>query len=298
MNAPKQWALVLSGGGAKGLAHLGVLKALEEGGFPRPSLVAGTSMGAIVGGLYASGMSPAEMIRFALEEFTITDYLDSFAFKLNGPVGKIIQTGQILASLAARRGIDTGARALELFEKLTRGKTFAETDIPFRCNAVDLASGQEVVFSSGSLARAMRASMSFPVFFEPLEEGGKCLVDGGLADNLPVAIARKEGFKRVLAVNVANFRPQTPKAIKNGPQIMYRTMECVLHSLGETKRDSPELTINAADDATPFSFFRQKELIDLGERAVKQNLPALEAFFRPRTFFERLFPPPPRVCGL
>ena len=79
-----QWALVLSGGGAKGLAHIGVLKGLEDAGFPKPSLVAGTSMGAIVGGLYACGMSPGEMARFITEDFDIADYLDSFAFKIQG----------------------------------------------------------------------------------------------------------------------------------------------------------------------------------------------------------------------
>ncbi|MDR0630206.1 MAG: patatin-like phospholipase family protein [Treponema sp.] len=166
-NGKLKWALVLSGGGAKGLAHVGILKALADRGFPEPSLVVGTSMGAIVGGLYACGISPAELIRFMLEKFDITTYLDSFVFKLNGPVGKVFQTGQMLGNFATRRGVDSGQGLLKLFEELTQGKTFAETKIPFRCNAVDLVSGKELVFSSGSVARAIRASMSFPAFFNP-----------------------------------------------------------------------------------------------------------------------------------
>ena len=272
------WALVLSGGGARGFAHIGFLKGLEDSGFPKPSLVAGTSMGAIVGGLYACGMSPAELVHFALKEFKISEYLDNFAFRLNGPVGRIFQTGQVLASLAGQAGVDKGHRVHKLFEKLTRGKSFDETEITFRCNALDLYSGQEVVFSSGSVARAMRASMSFPVFFEPLVEDGMCLVDGGLLDNIPVAIARKEGYKKVLAVNVNRFSSQGAEDLKNGPQIIFRTIESALHAMEKTTAPA-DLTLNITDDATPFSFLRQKEFIELGERAVRENQKSLNDFF-------------------
>jgi NTE family protein len=172
----RPWVLVLSGGGAKGLAHIGVFKRLEETGFLKPSLVAGMSMGAIIGEIYACGMAMGELARFVINEFDITDYLDSFVFKLNGPVGKVMQTGQILASLATRPEIDPGYR---LLEGLTGGKDFSETEIPFRCNAMDLLSGREVIFSSGFVTRAMRASMSFPVFLSLSWTGGMCLVDGG-----------------------------------------------------------------------------------------------------------------------
>ena len=275
----KPWALVLSGGGARGLAHIGVLKGLEEAGFPRPSLVAGTSMGAIVGGFYACGMKPDEMIRFACHDFNIADYLDSFVYKINGPLGKIFQTGQVLASLAANTGVDTGHRVLELFEKYTKGKNFSETEIPFRCNAVDLLKGREVVFSSGSVARAIRASMSFPLFFEPFADQGMCLVDGGLWDNMPVAIARKEGYKRILAVNVNYFHEQNTGDLRNGPQIIYRSIECVLNAMKDREK-AASLVLYASDETTPFSFFRQKELIELGEKTVRDNFKALKNFFR------------------
>ena len=189
-----KWALVLSGGGAKGFAHVGVLKALAKMGVPEPSLVVGTSMGAIIGGIYASGMSPAEMNRFILDEFDITHYLDSYVFKLNGPVGRILQAGQLLGALTGKPGIDSGKAVLALLKDLSGNKRFDATRIPFRCNAVDLISGKEVVFSSGNVATAIRASMSFPVFFEPLLMGKRYLVDGGLVDNMPVHIARAEGL--------------------------------------------------------------------------------------------------------
>ena len=274
------WALVLSGGGARGFAHIGILKALEIAGFPKPDLVAGNSMGAIIGGLYACGMSPAEMEHFVVHEFNITDYLDSVVFKINGPVGRVIQTGQALASIAGKQGIDSGQRALELLEKLSGGKHFHETGITFRCNAVDLISGREVVFNSGSVARAIRASMSIPVIFEPVMENGMCLVDGMLLDNIPVAVARKEGYDRVIAVNVNHFAVSSPEKLKHGPQIMFRSIECALLAKDNKQAEQADLTLNVKVDAHLFSFFRQKKLIELGEKVVSENMDSLKEFFR------------------
>ena len=275
----RDWALVLGGGGARGLAHIGFLKGLEEARFPKPALIAGTSMGAIIGGLYACGMSPDRMIQFIQKEFKMSDYLDSFAFRLEGTVGKIVQTGQMLASLAGRPGVDPGHRLLKLFERLSGGKSFDETEIPFRCNAADLFSGNEVVFSSGSVARAMRASMSIPAFFEPLMDDGMCLVDGGLFGNMPLSIPRKEGFKRILAVNVNHFARQASENLKNGPQIFFRALECAISVIEKEMKNSASLTIDVIDDADPFSFFRHRELVKLGERRVEECMTSLEAFF-------------------
>jgi NTE family protein len=262
-----------------GLANAGVLNALAASGFPEPSLIVGTSMGAIVGGLYACGMGPGELVRFALEEFNIADYLDSVAFRINGPAGKIFQAGQILGNLATRPGIDSGRRLLDLFERLTGGKTFDGTVIPFRCNAVDLGSGAEVVFDSGSVAFAMRASMSFPVFFEPLVEGEHCYADGGLAHNMPVYIARNAGFRRILAVDVNSFRPRAPAELGTLPGILYRSLETAFHLLDRKEKARADLTIRAASTASPLDFDRKKELVGLGERAALENKKVLEAFF-------------------
>jgi len=274
------WALVLAGGGARGLAHVGLLKGLEDAGFPEPSLVVGTSMGAIVGGLYACGMTPQEIENFVIEEFNISDYLDSFVFKINGPVGKVMQTGQALAMLAGRPGIETGQRIHELLKKLTRGKRFSETRIPFRCNAVDLITGNEIVFSSGYLAMAIRASMSLPVFFEPVLEKGMCLVDGGLINNMPVNIARKEGFSRVLAVNVNIFTELAPEELRNGPHVIFRSIDCAIHAQNLDKKEhTADLTLNIMVEEEFFSFFKQKELMKLGKQTVLDNMNSLKNFF-------------------
>ena len=273
-----KWALVLAGGGARGLAHIGLLKGLEKMDFPKPSLVVGVSMGAIIGGLYACGMSPSELEHFVIEEFRISNYLDSFVFRIDGPVGRVIQTGQSLASLASRPGVDPGQRVLELLEKLTGGKKIEDTVIPFRCNAVDLFSGNEVVFSTGSVAKAMRASMSLPIFFEPFMYRGMCLVDGGLLHNMPIAIAKKEGFERVIAMNVNTFDKFKAEDLRNGPQVIFRSIECVLHNQ-EKKDTEANITLNTTVNAEFFSFFKQKELIELGVHTVNENIDALTEFF-------------------
>lgn len=275
----QKWALVLSGGGAKGLAHIGVLKGLADMGVPEPAMVVGTSMGSIVGGLYACGMTPHDLVRFALEEFDIADYLDGFAFKINGPVGKVFQTGQIVSNLATRPGIDSGNRLLQLFERLTEGKTFEETRIPFRCNAVDLITGKEIVFDSGPVAKAIRGSMSFPFFFEPLLDGDRCLVDGGLSDNMPVYIPRMEGIKHVLAVDVVGFQSTPFAAFKTGPQLIYRFMETAIHIMAQKNRVHADLTLYAVDKTSPLNFARKKAFVDLGERAVHVSTKQIEAFF-------------------
>ncbi|MDR2740929.1 MAG: patatin-like phospholipase family protein [Treponema sp.] len=281
INQKLRWALVLSGGGAKGLAHIGIIKALMEKGYPEPSLIVGTSMGAIVGGLYASGMGIQEMARFVLEEFDITQYLDSFVFKLNGPVGKILQAGQIVGTLTGKPGMDSGNHALALIERLAGCKNFEETRIPFRCNAVDIVSGEEVVFRSGNLARAIRASMSFPLFFEPLTEGEMSLVDGGLADNMPVRIAGEEGFRHILAVEVGAFKTRPIRDFDTAPKVVYRSLEVVLNLIrSQAGKDHPALVIKAAhDNATPLSFEKKWELVALGEQAVRENEKALAVFF-------------------
>jgi NTE family protein len=274
-----KWALVLGGGGSRGIAHVGVLSALQELGVGEPSLVVGASMGAIIGGLYACGMTAGEMKRFFIESFDIADYLDSFAFKMSGILGKVFQTGQVVGNAITRTGIDSGQLVLNLMEKLSGGKSFAETRIPFRCNAVDLAGGKEVVFRSGSVARAIRASMSFPGVFEPLMEGDLCLADGGLVDNMPVRIAREEGFRRILAVNVQSFAPVSPAELQTFPKILYRSMKLLLNVGDKNFRPPATLTIHASDGTAPFDFSPKRRLIELGERAVRENRDAVLPFF-------------------
>lgn len=279
MGRSVRWALVLSGGGAKGYMHIGVIKALEAWGYPKPSLIVGTSMGAIVGGLYACGYSVQELEEIAVHQFDIRRHLDSSRFHLSGPVGRLVETGQMISRFANNPGIDSGNKILEYLESLTKNKAIENLPIPFRCNAVDLISGKEVVISKGPLARGMRASMAFPAFFDPLIEGEHHLVDGGLVNNLPVYIAKDLGFSRILAVDVGAFMLATSSHLKTGPQVVYRALEVAISHIQRGDADRATLTLHPEDPATPFDFARAKHLISVGEAHAQANRQAIEYLF-------------------
>ncbi|MDR2768722.1 MAG: patatin-like phospholipase family protein [Treponema sp.] len=284
INRRLKYALVFSGGGARGLVHAGALCALEEAGFPPPALVAGTSMGAIIGGLYAAGMKGADLKRYVLDELDIAAVMDSPVFRIEGPIGKLFQTGQIIGNIASKSGIDSGKKIFETLEKLSQKKNIEDCSIPFVCNAVDICTGREVIFHSGSIAKAMRASMSFPFFFEPLVDGDFCYVDGGVANNLPVRAAREYGaalgISRILAVDTRRWRVVPPDSFKNGGQVVMRCFDALLHvSETEGNEGCADLLVHAVDKSSPFDFSRKRELIELGEAAIRQSRAALEVFF-------------------
>jgi NTE family protein len=283
INKKLKYALVLSGGGARGLVHIGVLSALEEAGYPLPSLIAGCSMGAVIGGLYASGLSVAELKSFVLEKLDVSDFMESPGFKINGPLGKFFLTGQFIGNFAVKPGIDPGDKALHLIESFVGDKRIEDCPIPFVCNAVDLVSGGELVLKSGPVSRAIRASMSFPAFFEPLVEDGRCLVDGGVANNMPVGAARESGaalgVSRVLAVDTHGKWKETPASgFRNGISVVLRCFEVLIHA-AEAYHPRADMVLHAADETSVFDFDRKKELVALGEAAVRQSSGELGAFF-------------------
>jgi NTE family protein len=205
--------LVLSGGGAKGLAHIPVLKQLDELGIPI-DCIAGTSAGGIIGALYALGYSGSELERVVGEidwEDIFSDrpprsMLPFFERELDGryQLEFFFKRGV----LAAPRGLVYGQKFSLLFSQLTfpiDGEIdFNLLPIPFRCVAVDLITGKEVVLEKGPLAKAMRATMAIPTIFTPVEWEGHILVDGGLLNNLPVDVAKALGADVVIAVDLGS----------------------------------------------------------------------------------------------
>ena len=205
--------LVLSGGGARGLSHVGVLKVLEEARIP-VDLIVGTSMGAIVGGLYASGMEAAELERevLAIDWGNVFERREPRQLLSQRRKDEDFELSPLL-QLGFRDGefrLPTGAVSTRELEMLLRRYTlptrhlqnFDELPTPFRAVATDMETGQPVVMDRGDLAAALRASMSVPGVFSPLEMDGRILGDGGLVDNLPVAVARQMGAEIVIAVNI------------------------------------------------------------------------------------------------
>jgi NTE family protein len=211
--------LVLEGGGALGLAHVGVIKWLEENRIP-VDMIAGTSMGGLVGGIYASGESPEQIWtlvrainwnrvlggRTPYRDLSFRrkqdqeDYQNAFEFGLKQgtqfPSG--FNSGQQVGLILDRVGLAYSEMA-----------SFDELPIPFRCVATDLVSGKKYLFDHGSLAEAMRATMSLPAVFVPVRDGSHVLVDGGLLDNLPVDLARQMGADIVIAVHL-KMQPLDP----------------------------------------------------------------------------------------
>jgi len=285
-----RWALVLSGGGSRGLAHIGVLKALERRGFPPPSFIAGTSMGAIIGAMYANGWDAAGLESYALR-FDLSDYLDNPAFKLpDAKLSRFVQAGSVLGSLIRGHSLDSGTRALAEFERLFGETMIEDLMVPFACVATDIASGQAVIQDRGSVASALRASMSFPGVFEPVRRGSAVLIDGGILDNLPCDIAAARGFTRILASDVSPFQRVDPSQLSNSMAILYRCFDVASEKAQKALGGVAELTITSYDGRSVFQFEDIPSLIQLGERSADAAGVELGRFFErsPAWLFDRI----------
>ena len=213
--------LVLGGGGARGAAHVGVLKVLKEMHIP-VDCIAGTSMGAIVGGLYASGLSPEEIER-EIRDMDWDDVLEDqpprperqFRRKRDDDLYLVkkqlgYKSGKLQLPLGYIQGQKLDLELARLTQHVAAIRHFDELSIPFRAVATDIETGDEVVLSSGNLARAIRASMAVPGAFDAVELDDRLLVDGLVTNNVPVDVARKMGADIVIVVNVGT--PLKPRS--------------------------------------------------------------------------------------
>ena len=203
--------LVLSGGGAKGFAHISVLKEIDKAGI-HLDYIGGTSMGAIIGGLYAAGYSANQIEEIVLK----TDFLtllrdriprssETFFEKEYGENSVItlpVNKGKVGFPRAVSKGQNVLNLLLELIESLDGNQDFSKLATPFFCIATDVENGNPVILESGSLPMALRASGSFPSLLNPVEIDGKLLVDGGIANNFPVSIIKEKGMDIVIGVDV------------------------------------------------------------------------------------------------
>lgn len=208
--------LVLGGGGAAGVAHVGVIRELERLGI-RPDVVTGTSMGAIIGGLYAAGYTPDDLERVALEIDWASILNDSSDRRLQHPLRRDsrleplsvqadlpigIGAGGVQVDAGLVDGIKLTAILAQLTYPVNQIGDFDDLPIPFRAVATDLATGRPVVLNKGPLVEALRASMSIPALFPPVVIDGKLLVDGGVSNNLPIDVARDMGADIVIVSSI------------------------------------------------------------------------------------------------
>jgi len=284
--------LVLAGGGAKGAAHVGVLKVLEEMHIP-VDYVAGTSMGSIVGGLYASGMSPQEIER----EIQSIDWKDVFKDDPNREdrsfrrkqddalyVFKVkpgFNEGKIEMPLALVHGQKFDLQLNRLTARVSNIKDFDQLPIPFRAVATDVETGREVVLKSGNLARSLRASMAVPGAFDPVDIDGKLLVDGGISNNVPVSVARAMGADIVIVSDLGSHmltRDQITSALSMAGQMVNflfaLNSQEQLRSLGS----KDVLITSRLGDIGAGSFDRIDEAMPIGEQAARQATESLRRY--------------------
>lgn len=279
--------LVLSGGGAKGLAHIGVLKVLEQAGV-KVDYIGGTSMGSIIGGLYASGYTAKQLDSiFSNTNFDelLQDYIPrsskSFYEKRNDEIYSLIlpfQNFKIGFPLAYSKGMYN----YNLFAKLTfpvRNITdFSKLPIPFICMATDIENGKPVVLNKGYLPQAMLASSAIPSLFNPVAIDGKLLIDGGVTDNYPVEEVRKMGADIIIGVDVQdNLKDRN--SLKNATKILLQVSNMDMINKMETKRKLTDIYIKP--DITNFSvvsFDDGKKIVRNGEEAAFAVFEQLKKF--------------------
>ncbi len=267
--------LALGGGGARGLAHIGVLKGLERVQIPIHA-IAGTSMGGLVGAAYATGLSAATLETEALRLARNNEFL------------KLIDLKPLRGSLFAGERIHA-----YLSERLGGQLTFSDLPIPLALIATDILSGQEVVLRQGSVIDAMRATMSVPGVFAPVEIDGYRLVDGGTLNNVPADVVQQMDVQTVIAVDVMpDFSANTPGEAPVVTGFIPRGLPAITHDLWRTvllmmsamtanklAQVQPDLVIrpDIPDGVTLFQGFRRAdEIIAAGDTAVAQVLPHLQ----------------------
>ena len=240
--------LALGSGGARGFAHLGVLKVLRDEGIPI-DFIAGSSMGALVGCFYASGLSIERMVQFALA-FKRKYYLDFTVPKM---------------------GFISGNRLKELIRLFTHRKTFEELDIPVAVVATDLNEGKKVIFKEGSVADAVKASISIPGIFVPEKIDGKLLVDGGVIDRVPVSVVKEMGADIVIAVDVSHVKRN--EDITSIYDVIMQSLDIMQDELVHHREIASDVMIRPhVEQYSSRAFTNIKEIIDIGEQETLKHI--------------------------
>jgi NTE family protein len=277
--------IALGGGGAKGLAHIGVLKVLQANGIV-PDMVSGTSMGALVGALYClrNDIRSVEQFAMGFENASLSPYL---------------------APRPSSSGLVSEKRIQDFLDCILGDARIEDLDRPFYCPAADIRRGREVMFTHGSLARAVRASISIPVIFRPVRLGNRFLVDGGLLNPVPVDVLKRNGAAFIIAVNVItplpsrSARPRLPKGREklllarfdhfvsrkligdrrlrepNVIETFLATLEIMQERLiaARLRNDAPDVAIHVnTADIKMFEFYRPAEIIRRGEEAARREI--------------------------
>ncbi|UCF56257.1 MAG: patatin-like phospholipase family protein [Deltaproteobacteria bacterium] len=292
----KRIGLALGGGGARGLAHIGVLRVFEKERIPI-DLIVGTSVGALVGAAYASGISPDELEKKADEYLNSSEFQSSAmkgfdAAHATGDLGitkkiqSYLKNRYYLVQAMFKPGILSNEEFQETINYFIPDIGIEEMRIPFRAVVTDLASGEQIVFSEGSLRQAVGASCAVPGAIEPLREGERLLSNGGITSLIPSSVAREEGADMVIAVAVD--RGISSQELRTVVDIYHRVSEIMGEKLKKYELMEADVVIQPEVGDLHWSNFSQAmNLIDEGEKAargklddIRKLMPGIKKWFR------------------
>lgn len=261
MSGKPKVGLALGSGSARGYANIGVLKVLEEAGI-KVDYLSGCSMGALIGAFYASGM-----------KLNILERLVQYVERRNW-----------VDLTFSRMGFISGNKIEAIIYMLTRRATFADLKIPLSVVAVDLIKGEKVIFNEGVVARAVRASISIPGYFVPVEMDGRLLVDGVVLDRVPVEAVKNMGADLIIAVDPNYYGGN--ESINSMLDVITCSFDIMVKELSRQHTQHADVFI-APDlsSIAPSQFERGKEAVEIGERAAYEALPRIQALLESRGQF-------------
>ncbi len=252
--------LVLGGGGSKGLAHIGVIKALTEAGI-EITQIAGTSAGALIGGLYAADPN--------------IHRLETIADEIN-----YLEIAKVLIDWPIKSGLVRGQKLENFLDKMCGQKRIEDLPIKFRAVCSDIVSGEKYVFSQGKLSTAIRASCSIPAIFSPLKHEQKILIDGGAVDPIPVSEVFPSPGEKVVAVGLySRIFPKNYRKLSkaNFTQIAYASMQVMVCHLSEKNLSLADVSIvPPVEDINVLNFVKAKKYIEIGYQSGLEAVPRIK----------------------
>ncbi|OAJ73241.1 esterase [Brevibacillus sp. SKDU10] len=248
--------LALGAGGARGFAHIGILKVLEEHDIP-VDFIAGSSMGSLVGAFYANGIRPDMMEKLAIN----------------------LKRKHWLDLVVPHMGLVAGQKIKEIIRLLTHGKNIEELQIPLAIVATDIETGERVVFTEGPVDIAVRSSIAMPGIFVPERVNGRMLVDGGVIDRVPITVTKEMGADLVLAIDVANF--DTKMKVSSIFDVIAQTIDVMEREILRHRMLSADLVIRPeVGHIGSLSFTQIDSIVELGEIAARKHIDQIKEMIK------------------
>jgi len=263
--------VVLLGGGARGLAHIGFLQSLKENKI-KIDLICGTSMGGIVGGLYAYGYEPQELKEMAIN-FDYKSLMNLPKIPFNIKTKNIFELIVLTSYSKIVKKDEEEDKIENILKSLTKEESIENLKTKFFCVAADLLSGKEVIFDRGPLYKALRATMSYPFIFEPVYYNKMLLIDGGVVDNAPVLLAKKFGSQKIIAVDIhIPIKREKKDKLQNDFTKLKRIFEMMSEKLVDINLSMADYVLKIDIEKETFDFSETEEIIKIGKEKTDEKI--------------------------